>query len=272
MDARELFDRAAATYDIAAFPFFAPFGRELVEFSEVDGFERVLDVGCGAGAVLAPVAERTTMATGIELSPAMAERARVAAPSAEVVVGDAASLPFESGSFDVVLSSFVVFFMPDPTAALREWGRVLKPHGRLVMATWGGSDPRWSSWERELRYGYVKEMDPAVAQDLGAGLALVERFTTPEKVRAELEAAGFDTDEQDTFALEFVYPDVDAWWDWNWSHGSRVYLEALSEDAQRRFRDDMASAMEQVRESRGYPRTFTSLFTRGSIRVTDSAL
>src|SRR3954469_15134679 len=95
---RELFDRSAATYDIAAFPFFTPFGEALVEFARIESDERVLDVGCGAGAALAPAAARSASVVGVELSPSMAERARVAAPSADVRVGDATSLDFADGS------------------------------------------------------------------------------------------------------------------------------------------------------------------------------
>ena len=89
-----LFDRAAATYDVAAFPFFSPFGEGLVEFAAIQPDERVLDVGCGAGAALAPAAERAASAVGVELSPGMAERARAAAPTADVRVGDAMQLEF----------------------------------------------------------------------------------------------------------------------------------------------------------------------------------
>jgi ubiquinone/menaquinone biosynthesis C-methylase UbiE len=105
----DAFDRAAKTYDVTAFPFFTPFGEALVEFAQLGPTDRVLDVGCGAGAALAPAARVAKSAVGIELSAAMAERARAAAPDAEVVVGDAAELPFDDGSFDVVLSAFVVF-------------------------------------------------------------------------------------------------------------------------------------------------------------------
>jgi ubiquinone/menaquinone biosynthesis C-methylase UbiE len=119
-----LFDRAADTYDRTPFPFFTRFGEALVEFAGIGADERVLDVGCGAGAALGPAARRAASAVGIELSPGMAERARQAVPTAEVVVGDAGALPFADGSFDVVLSAFTVFFMSDPTAALVEWRRV----------------------------------------------------------------------------------------------------------------------------------------------------
>ena len=192
----------------------------------------------------------------------MAERAQAAAPSAQVIVGDAAELPFDDSSFDVVLSSLVVFFMPDPTAALREWRRVLVSGGRIVISTWGSPDQRWRAFERPIRRSFVPEMDPDDAQDLGAGLALVDRFNAAAKVETELQAVGFREPEVTEHAIEFVFPDEQAWWGWNWSHGSRVFLEALSEDAQRRLREELREAMEQVRGESGFPRIYTALFSR----------
>jgi ubiquinone/menaquinone biosynthesis C-methylase UbiE len=267
----DVFDRAAATYDVAAFPFFTPFGEALVEFAAIESDERVLDVGCGAGAALAPAAERAASAVGVEISPEMAERARAAAPSADVRVGDATSLDFDDASFEVVLSAFTVFFMPDPTAALTEWRRVLAPGGRIVLSTWAAGDPRWE-FERQIRRGYLGEIEPAVLKELGHGLALLERFSDAEKVAGELSTAGFGEIEQAEERIGFVFRDEQAWWDWNWSHGTRVVLEALPGEALARYQAEVAQAMAQIRESNGYPRTFTSVFTRGSSPVTDSAL
>jgi ubiquinone/menaquinone biosynthesis C-methylase UbiE len=271
VDVRAVFDRSASTYDIAAFPFFTPFGEALVEFAQIQSHERVLDVGCGAGAALAPASERAASAVGVELSPVMAERARQAAPSAEVHVGDATSLDFDDGSFDVVLSAFTVFFMPDPTAALTDWRRVLAPGGRIVLSTWAAGDPRWE-FEREIRRSYLGQIDPAALQELGKGVQLLERFSDADKVAAELRTAGFDAVEQAEERIDFVFPDEQAYWDWNWSHGTRVVLEAVPEEALRRYQAEVAQAMGGIRESNGYPRTFTSVFTRGSSPVTDSAL
>jgi SAM-dependent methyltransferase len=218
-------------------------------------------VGCGAGAVLAPAAQAAAHATGIELSPAMAERARAAAPGARVVVGDAASLPFEDASFDVVLSAFVIFFMADPTAALREWARVLRPGGRMVLATWNGTDPRWA-WERDVRMPYAREIDPPLLQELMKGIASLGRFDEQAKVEDELRAAGLTPEAVVPHEIEFVFGREDDWWDWNWSHGSRVFLEALSDDARERFRRDAYEAMQKNRVGVGFPRTYTGLFTR----------
>ena len=205
-DFAEVFDRSAATYDIVAFPFFTRFGEALVDVAQVRRTDRVIDVGCGAGAALAPAARVARSATGVELSPAMAERAQAAAPDAQVIVGDAAELPFEDCSFDLVLSSFVVFFMPDPTAALREWRRVLAPGGRIVMSTWGPPDQRWRAFERPIRGSFVPEMDPDEAQDLGAGLAMVDRFSESANVETELRAAGFREPEVTEHAVSSCSP------------------------------------------------------------------
>ena len=257
-----VFDRAAATYDVTAFPFFTPFGEALVEFARIAPGHRVLDVGCGAGAALAPAARFAASAVGVELSPAMAERAQAAAPAAQVIVGDAAELPFDDGSFDLVLSSFVVFFMPDPTTALREWRRVLEPGGRIVMSTWGSPDQRWQAFERPIRRSFIPQIDPDLARELGAGLALVDRFSEAAKVETELQTAGFRDPEVTEHTVEFVFPDEQAWWDWNWSHGSRVFLEALPEDARLSLRAQLREAMEQVRGETGFPRIYTALFSR----------
>jgi SAM-dependent methyltransferase len=222
----------------------------------------VLDVGCGAGAALAPAARVAASAVGVELSPVMAERARAVAPSADVRVGDATKLDFADGSFDVVISAFTVFFMPDPTAALREWRRVLAPGGRIVLSTWTGGDPRWD-FERRIRRSYMGEVDPAVLRELGEGLARLQRFEDAGKVAAEVETAGFERIEQDSHAIEFVFEDEQAFFDWTWSHGTRVVLEAVPDEPLARYRAEVAEAMQQIRESNGYPRTFTSVFTRG---------
>lgn len=258
---REVFDRSAATYDIAAFPFFTPFGEALVEFAQIQSHERVLDVGCGAGAALAPAAARAASAVGVELSPAMAERARAAAPGADVRVGDATSLDFGDGSFDVVISSFTVFFMPDPTATLREWARVLAPDGRIVLSTWTGGDPRWE-FERQIRRRYMAELDPAFLAEMRDDLVLLERFDDPEKVRRELDAAGFTDVETTSHEIEFHFRDEQSWWDWNWSHGIRAVLEAFSDESREQMRAEMIEAMQQLRDDAGFPRSYEAIFSR----------
>ena len=101
----------------------------------------VLDAGCGTGTNLAEYA-RFGPAVGIELEP---ETAAISAGRGQhVLVGDLASLPFKSGSFDLVISTDVIEHIENDVAALTELRRVLAPSGRILATTpaysWAYSD------------------------------------------------------------------------------------------------------------------------------------
>ena len=136
MDQRErvaaVFDRAAETYDRVGVDLFQPIAARLLEELEPKVGERVLDIGCGRGAVLVPLAAAvgpTGRATGLDLAPQMvaaaADEAARAGLDVHVVLGDAQEPDLTAGSFDALTSSLVLFFLPDPVAALRAWRNLL---------------------------------------------------------------------------------------------------------------------------------------------------
>lgn len=144
-----VFDRVADTYDGVGVPWFGPIAAGLVEELDVRPGERVLDVGCGRGAALVPLALAagdTGSVLGIDLAPRMVEltAADVAdLPWVEVRVADAISPELPSASYDVLASSLVLFFMPDPSAAVATWAGLLVPGGRIGVSTFGEQDPAW---------------------------------------------------------------------------------------------------------------------------------
>ena len=226
--------------------------------------DRVLDAGCGAGAALKPAAAVAREVVGIDISPRMVERAREAVPEAQVLVGDAAALPFDDASFDVVLSAFTVFFFDEPTDALREWARVLGPAGRIAMTTWGAADSRWG-WERELRMRFIGDIPPERLGAIGAGFQRLTRFDEAGKVEEELRAAGFEPESVQAHEIEFRFADEQAWWEWNWSHGTRGLLEALPEGKLDEFREQAFAAMQPLRDAEGgFPKTYTALVALAS--------
>jgi ubiquinone/menaquinone biosynthesis C-methylase UbiE len=97
--------------------------------------DRLLEIGCGGGLLLRDALAAGAAATGLDHSAEMVRLARERAPDAEVVQGDAASLPFADRAFTAVAMSIVFLFLPDPVAALRECARVLAPGGRLAVYT-----------------------------------------------------------------------------------------------------------------------------------------
>lgn len=94
---------------------------------------RVLDAGCGDGALICAAASRGAVATGIDPDPAMlaAARSRVRELAGDVtfVKGRIEQLPFREASFDVVVAITVLCFVPDAAGAVREMARVLRPGG-----------------------------------------------------------------------------------------------------------------------------------------------
>jgi SAM-dependent methyltransferase len=103
---------------------------------------RVLEVGCGPGRLSIRLARQHSLdVTGLDLDPAMVERARANVDRLgngnqrrpAFLVGDAASLAFPDGSFDLVVSTFSMHHWADPTAGLAEIARVLRPGARALV-------------------------------------------------------------------------------------------------------------------------------------------
>lgn len=99
--------------------------------------QRVLDIGCGTAVMGLLFAEMGHQVTGVDLSEAMIAKAREKADAQnlpiELRTGDAEHLPFSNGSFDVVVNRHLVWTLPHPEIALKEWNRVLKKGGVVLI-------------------------------------------------------------------------------------------------------------------------------------------
>jgi ubiquinone/menaquinone biosynthesis C-methylase UbiE len=142
----ELFDALAATHDQTGIDFFQPVGARLSALLAPGPGERVLDIGCGRGAVTFPLADAVGpegSVRAVDISPAMAAATQSLASErgyaqVQTEVGDAGTL--EGGPYDVVAASLVLFFLPDPAAALASWVRLLGEGGRIGLTTFGTLD------------------------------------------------------------------------------------------------------------------------------------
>lgn len=126
-------DAAAESFAGVANPF---------SLGSIERGERVLDLGSGAGTdslVAAQMVGPEGRITGIDMTPEMVEKAgrsaeAMDAANVEFVQGEAETLPFPDGSFDVVISNGVIDLVPDKDAVFAELHRVLAPGGRLQIA------------------------------------------------------------------------------------------------------------------------------------------
>jgi ubiquinone/menaquinone biosynthesis C-methylase UbiE len=249
---RALFDRVADVYDNVGVDYFQPIARGLVDELDPRPGERVVDVGCGRGAALVPLAQRVTpggTVTGIDLSPGMVEACRVTAAAAGVEaairVGDAMSPDLPAAAFDVVASSLVLFFLPDPAAALRTWRELLVPGGRLGISTFGDYSARWKAVEAVFNPYIPPEMrDPRTTGQQGP-------FATDEGVEGLLRDAGYDSVRTSRVRLPVRFVDKDQWHDWSWSVGLRAVWEAMPADVREQVRARAYDALEQTRDADG---------------------
>jgi SAM-dependent methyltransferase len=118
----------------------SPVADAVVERAGLSPGDRVVDVGCGTGNATLAAARKGAHAIGVDPAARLLEVGRARAGEncleATFVQGDAASIPLETASADVVLSVFAVIFAPDPAAAATEMARLTAPGGRIVLTAW----------------------------------------------------------------------------------------------------------------------------------------
>lgn len=152
--------------------------RRAAEVCGLGPGDRVLDVGCGAGATADCLqSEVCAIAIGMDISPVLLSDARRQHPELKMIRANAMDLPFMAGGFDAVFAECVCSLLPDAVSALDGFHRVLKPGGHLVVA-----DLYWRVWDRTA-------IQPMAS--LGGCLAgAVDRRTLTRRI----ETAGFAID------------------------------------------------------------------------------
>ncbi|MGZ4131793.1 MAG: class I SAM-dependent methyltransferase [Actinomycetota bacterium] len=248
---RDLFDLVASDYDRTGVAFFEPIGRRLVELAGVRAGERVLDVGCGRGAVLFLAAEAVGPAghvTGFDLAPAMVamladEVAERGLSNVDVRVGDAEDPQVPSSSFDHVLASLVLPFLPDGPRAVAAAFEALAPGGRFGFTTFGNGDARWEPLEELLvRAGGDGEQDGSDEGPEEGSLATVAA------IRVVLTEAGFVDAEIVDEPRRTVFETPERWLAWFRSTSGIALLLRIPPER----RDDAAArAMALVDTLRG---------------------
>jgi ubiquinone/menaquinone biosynthesis C-methylase UbiE len=135
---RDQFTRQATVFNTAATMTNDDTLRMIVAAAQAGPDDRVLDVACGGGLVARAFAPHVRAVTGIDVTPAMLDVARRAAAEAGIANAtwdqhDVTRLPYDDGSFTIVVTRYSFHHFLDPAAVLREMARVCRPGGRIVV-------------------------------------------------------------------------------------------------------------------------------------------
>jgi SAM-dependent methyltransferase len=154
-------------YQVRLDAMMAVFGQAAIKATAPATGERVLDVGCGAGATTLDLADRVGAGghvLGVDISEPLIDRARALAPQdmpAVFQVADASSAELPEGAFDILFSRFGVMFFDDPTAAFAHMRRALKPGARVAFVCWRGmAENDWVRLPMGAMKGILPPMTP----------------------------------------------------------------------------------------------------------------
>ncbi|GIE36915.1 hypothetical protein Ait01nite_099600 [Actinoplanes italicus] len=238
----EIFNEAADDYDNVGVDFFTPFGEALAGAAAVAPGDRVLDVGCGRGAVLFPAAAAAGPdghVTGIDLAPRMVELTRTAAAGLHhvtVELGDAQHPDFPAASFDVITAGMVLFFLPEPQAALETYLRLLRPGGRLAFSAAASYDP---AFPRAMKVLAGHADGPPPPPPTGQGTI----FENADTLRAAAENAGFARTRLSECTVASAFRDHRHFLDWVGSHGGRAVVRRIPPERRDAAIADLATVL-----------------------------
>lgn len=256
------FNDAAASYEQYGVEFFTPMGRRLVEIADPGPGQRVLDIGCGRGAALFPAAERvgpTGRVLGIDIAPAMIHETRQAAMrkgatnvEVRVLDGEAPNLPIRS--FDVVVGSYSVIFLPNAPAALARYSKLLDDGGRIAF-----SSPVFAADTFPFLPPVFTEIIPrSLLRNLPPEWRpeqIKRRFNSwledLDDLRWTMTNAGFTDVEVVDEPVGLVAESGETWVDWSHTNGMRLLWQHLPEQEARQLRERLITALDAMREGNG---------------------
>jgi SAM-dependent methyltransferase len=232
------FNVPADAYDRFMGRYSALLSPKLADIAGVAAGQRVLDVGCGPGALLAELIRRAgaDAVSAVDPSEPFVAAARERFPRADIQPASAEQLPFSDATFDATLAQLVVHFMDDPVRGLGEMRRVTRRGGVVAACVWdhaGDRGPLSLFWRAAI------EVDPTAVDEsqlAGSGHGQLGNL---------FRSAGLRDVEETTISADLDHPTFEEWWE-PYTGGvgpAGVYVRGLTPDQREVLRERCRSLL-----------------------------
>lgn len=229
------FQVSGETYDRFMGRYSAPLAVAFADAAGVESGQRVLDVGCGPGALTGELVRRLGVegVAAVDPSELFVAACRERHPGVDVRLGRAEQLPYPDGSFDVALAQLVLHFVSDADATAREMRRVVRSGGTVGACVWDFADGM-----RMLRvfWDAARAVRPSAPDE-----ATTRRFGHAGEIDELLERHGLSDVRGGALEVEAVYEDFDDFWTpfLGRTGPAGEFVSSLDEERRARLREEL---------------------------------
>jgi SAM-dependent methyltransferase len=233
------------------------------DFARLRDVGKILDVGCGTGALVKTIADSTREAEIVGVDPAQSfidyARTRFSDSRITLQVGDAMALPFPAAHFDQALSLLVMMFVPQPERAASEMRRVTRPGGTVSACTWHRDELELTSifWDEACK------LDPGA----DARAQRPKHSNREGQLEALWRSAGLVDVEETAIAMDLPFKSFNDFWE---PHLRGVapqgaYVASLSEERREAFRRALHNRILGGRQDGAFTLKAKALAVRGTV-------